>query len=92
MGDIIVVSIQRLRNKSKKISKVKKKEIYYALIIKTKKKFLKNSGHTKKFEENAVVLLNKQGNPIGTRILGFMPKELKKKKFQKFISISSGLI
>jgi large subunit ribosomal protein L14 len=38
------------------------------------------------------VLLNKQGNPIGTRILGPIPKMLKKKKFQKFISISAGLV
>lgn len=92
LGDIIVVSIQQLRNKSKKTSKVKKKEIYQALIIRTKTKFRKKNGYEKKFKENAVALLNKQGNPIGTRILGPISKNLKKKKLQKFISISAGLI
>lgn len=92
IGDIIIVSIQQLRNKSRKTSKVKKKEIYQALIIKTKVKLLKKNGYNKNFKENGVVLLNKQGNPIGTRILGAISKELRKKKLQKFTSISGGLI
>lgn len=92
LGDTIVVSIKHLRNKSKKTSKVKKKEIYKALIIRTKNKYIKKSGYEFFFQENCVALINKQGNPIGTRIIGPMPKILKKKKFQKFISISSGLI
>lgn len=91
LGDIIVISIQQLRNKSKKTSKVKKKEIYKALIIRTKTKYRKKTGYEKFFEENAVALLNKQGNPIGTRILGPVPRSLKKKNLQKFISISAGL-
>ena len=92
LGDIIVVSIQQLRNKSKKTSKVKKKEIYQALIIRTKTKFRKKNRYKKKFKEKDIALLNKQGNPIGTRILGPISKNLKKKKLQKFISISAGLI
>lgn len=92
LGDIIIVSIQQLRNKSKKTSKVKKKEIYKALVIRTKIKFAKKNGYKKFFKENAVALINKQENPVGTRILGPMPKHLKKKKLQKFISISTGLI
>lgn len=92
IGEIIVVSVNQLRNKSKKISKVKKKEIYRALVIRTKITFLKNNGYKKNFEENSVVLLNKQGNPIGTRVLGGISKDLKGKKLQKFMSISAGLI
>ena len=91
LGETIIVSIQQLRNKSKKTSKVKKKEIFQALIIKTKTKYLKKDGAQISFNENSVVLMNKQGNPIGTRIIGLLPKILKKKKFQKFISIASGL-
>ena len=91
LGDIIVISVQQLRNKSKKNSKVKKKEIYKALIIRTKTKYRKKTGYEKIFKENAVALLNKQGNPIGTRILGPMPQSLKNKNLQKFISISAGL-
>lgn len=92
LGDIIVVSIQQLRNKSKNLSKVKKKEVYRALIIRTKLGHKKKNGFHSKFFENAVVLINKQGNPICTRILGPLPKILKKKKFQKFVSISAGLV
>jgi large subunit ribosomal protein L14 len=92
LGDIIVVSVQKLRNKLKTISKVKKKEIYKALIIRTKVFSKKKNGFYIKFQENSVALINKQGNPVGTRIIGPIPKILKKKQFQKFVSISSGLI
>jgi large subunit ribosomal protein L14 len=93
LGDTIVVSIQQLKIKNKNaILKVKKKEVYKALIIKTKKGYIKKSGFKDMFFENSVILINKQGNPIGTRILGPVPKVLKKKKFQKFLSISSASI
>jgi large subunit ribosomal protein L14 len=92
IGDCIIVSIQSLRNKFKETSKVKKREVYKALIIKSKKVFRKKNYEFTKFEENSVILINKQNAPIGTRILEQIPYHLKKKKFQKFISISSGLI
>jgi len=92
LGDFIIISVQKLKNKSKDTSKVKKKEIYRGLIIRTKEKYKRKNGLEILFKENAVVLVNKQGNPIGTRIIGPLPKLLKKKKFQKFISISTGLI
>lgn len=92
LGDIIVVSVQKLRNKLKRNSKVKKKEIYKALIIRTKTYSKRKDGFEIQFKENAVVLMNNQGNPIGTRVMGPLPKKLKKKNFQKLINISSGLI
>lgn len=92
LGDIIVVSVQKLRNKLKKISKVKKKEIYKALIIRIKIYSKKKNGFYIKFQENSVALINKQGNPVGTRIIGPISKILKKKQFQKFVSISNGLV
>lgn len=92
LGDVIVVSVQQLRNKSKNTSKVKKKEIYRALIIRTKIGYKKENGLQNLFFDNSVVLINKQGNLISTRIIGPVPKILKKKKFQKIISISSGLV
>ena len=52
----------------------------------------KKTGLALKFNENAIVLINKQGNPIGTRIIGAIPKTLQKKTFQKFISIATGVI
>lgn len=90
-GDIIVISIQQLRNKSKTIAKVKKKEVYQALVIKTKKNSIKKNGFINKCFENSVILINKQGNAIGTRILSPISKTLKKKQFQKILNLSTGL-
>ena len=92
LGDIIVVSVQQLRNKSKKTSKVLKGGVFRALIVRTKNSFNKKDGSFFFLQENSAVLINKQGNPIGTRILGPIPKLLKKKKFLKFVSLSVGLI
>ena len=92
LGDIIVISVQQLRNKSKKTSKVLKGGVFRALVVRTKSKYRRKDGLSFLMEENAVVLINKQGNPIGTRILGSMPKVLKKKKFMKFASLSVGLV
>nr|YP_010377332.1 ribosomal protein L14 [Helicotheca tamesis]QYB23019.1 ribosomal protein L14 [Helicotheca tamesis] len=92
LGDIIVVSIQKLRNKSKHLSKVKKGEIYKALIIRTKTKHKNKNGILVNFQSNDVSLINKSGKPIPTRILGPIPKIFKVKKFLKFANISSGFI
>lgn len=92
LNNIIIVSIKQLWNKSKKISKVKKKEIYRALIVKTIFKYQNKIGFKKNFKQNAAVLLDKQGNPIGTWILSFISLVLKKKKFQKFLALSKGFI
>lgn len=92
IGDFIIVTVQKLRNKSKKDSKVKKKDILKALIVKTKAKISINTGFKNLFTENAVILINKQERPIASRILTFLPAHLNKKKFQKIINISLGLI
>ena len=92
LGDTIMVSVQKTRNKHKKINKIKKGEIFRALIISTKCGYMKKDGSRIALNENSVILLNKQDNPIGTRILGPVPKLLNKKKFQKMILTSSGIV
>jgi large subunit ribosomal protein L14 len=92
LGDIIIVSIQELRNKSKLTSKVQKGEIYKALIIRTKARTKRKDGSSFFFKKNYVSLINKQGNPIATRIIGSVSRRLKKKFFMKFISISAGIV
>nr|YP_009485458.1 ribosomal protein L14 [Halamphora coffeaeformis]AVR57522.1 ribosomal protein L14 [Halamphora coffeaeformis] len=92
LGDTIVVSIQTLRNKSKKTSKVKKGQVYKALIVRTRLSNTKNTGLCLKFKDNAIILLNKQGNPVGTRILGPLLRTFQKKTFQKFTTLAAGLI
>jgi large subunit ribosomal protein L14 len=92
LGDVVIVSVQKLRNKAKKTSKVKKKEVCKALVVRTKAAYCKKTGLSLKFNDNAVVLMNKQGNPVGTRIVGPISKILKTKTFQKFTSLAAGLI
>lgn len=92
LGDIIIVSVQKLRNKSKKTSKVKKGEVYKALIIRTKITITENTGLNLEFKDNTAVLISKQGNPIGTRIMGPIPKTLQRKTLQKFTTIAAGFI
>ena len=92
LGDIIVVSIQQLRNKAKISSKVNKGDIYKALVLKTKKSFDVKDGSSMIFQENTISLINKQNKLLGTRIVGPLPKLLKKGKFNKFTSISSGFV
>lgn len=93
LNNIIIISVKQLWNKTKNITKVNKKGVYKALVIKTVFRYYNKIGLKKNFNQNAVVLIDKQGNPIGTRILGFVPKILiNKKKFQKFISLSKGFV
>ena len=92
INETVIVSVQQLRNKAKLNSKVRKGEVYRAVIIKTKKKSQKKDGSTFKNHENSVILLNKQNKPVATRILSPITKELKIKKFSKLKNISTGLI
>ena len=97
LGDIIVISVQELRNKARITSKVKKGEIYKALVIRTKKKINKKDGtiifsNKETRNSNAAILINKKGNPIATRITEPIPYTLKKKQFLKFINLSRGLL
>jgi large subunit ribosomal protein L14 len=92
LGDFIIISVQNLRNRARNKSKVKKHDVYKALIVKTKIGFKKLSGTRFSYVDNSVVIMNKQGNPIGTRITCPLPKFFKTKKYQKFTSISPGLI
>ena len=92
LGDVVLVSIQKLRNKARAISKVQKGEVHKAVIIRTKKKIKKKDGTFTFFSSNAVSLINKQGKPIASRIVGPIPKKLKKRKNLKLITLSSGFI
>ena len=84
IGDIIVVSIKDAIPRAK----VKKGDVYKALIVRTKKDFSRKDGSTIRFDKNAAVLLDKQEEPIATRIFGPVTRELRTKKFMKIISLA----
>ena len=92
LGKIIVISVKNIRNKFKETSKVKKKEVCKAVVLRTKIFESALNGFKTSFNENSVALIDKQGNPIGNRIIGPLVKKLKKKKYKKIINISSGFV
>lgn len=92
VGDTILVTVKSLRSKRRGISKIKKGELYKALIIRTKFKKTLSTGDSIRFKENSAILLTKQNKFVGTRIFGSVPKIFKKTKFFKLITLSSGLI
>lgn len=87
-GDIIVVSIKTVKS----LSKIKRKDIYKAIIVRVKKKILREDGSSINFSKNSVVLLNAKGSPIGNRIFGPVAKELRTKKNAKLISLCTKMI
>lgn len=91
VGDLILVAVSDLRIKSKKASKIKKGGIYKALVIRSKKNIKNYDESFTLFNDNAVSLLNKQNNPIATRIFGPVSKKLEK-SYMKFVSISAGTV
>ena len=84
IGDIIVVSIKDAIPRAK----VKKGDVYKAVIVRTSKDFQRNDGTSIRFDKNAAVLLDKQEEPIATRIFGPVTRELRTKKFMKIISLA----
>jgi large subunit ribosomal protein L14 len=81
IGDTILVTIKSLRSKRRGSSKIKKGELYKALIIRTKSKKTLAYGDSISFKENSAILLTKQNKFVGTRVFGSVPKFFKKTKF-----------
>mgnify|MGYP005731589937 CR=1 FL=1 len=84
VGDVIVVTIKEAIPRGK----VKKGEVRRAVIVRTSKQIHRQDGSSIKFDTNAAVLLSNSGEPIGTRILGPVVRELRLKKFMKIISLA----
>lgn len=84
VGDIIVVSVKDAMPHSK----VKKGDVMRAVVVRTKKEVRRNDGSYIKFDTNSAVLLNKQNEPVGTRIFGPVARELRAKNFMKIVSLA----
>jgi len=84
IGDIIKVSVKQAIPRGK----VKKGEVYNAVIVRTKKGVRRPDGSLIRFDGNAVVMLNSKLEPIGTRIFGPVTRELRSGKFMKIISLA----
>ncbi|MDH5673629.1 MAG: 50S ribosomal protein L14 [Myxococcales bacterium] len=88
LGDVIVVSIKEaLPN-----SRVKKGDVAKAVIVRTAREHGRPDGSYIKFDNNSAVLINAQGEPIGTRIFGPVARELRAKRFMKIISLAPEVV
>jgi large subunit ribosomal protein L14 len=84
IGDVIVVSIKEAIPNSK----VKKGEVAKAVIVRTKKEVSRQDGSYIRFDTNSAVLVDKDNEPVGTRIFGPVARELRAKRFMKIISLA----
>ncbi len=84
IGDIVVVSVKDAMPRAK----VKKGDIYKAVVVRTKKEIGRNDGSHIRFDNNSAVLLNKNMEPIGTRIFGPGARELRGRNFMKIVSLA----
>jgi large subunit ribosomal protein L14 len=84
IGDIIVVTVKEAIPRGR----VKKGDVRRAVIVRTAKEIKRPDGTCIRFDRNAAVLLNRQHEPIGTRIFGPVTRELRAKRFMKIISLA----
>jgi len=84
VGDIIVVSVKEAMPRGR----VKKGDVRKAIVVRVSKDIKRRDGSTIRFDSNAAVLINPQGEPIGTRIFGPVPRELRAKNHMKIISLA----
>ncbi|KAL2897280.1 50S ribosomal protein HLP mitochondrial [Bienertia sinuspersici] len=87
LGDTIVASVKEARPGGK----VKKGDVVRAVVVRAAMQRGRCDGSEVKFDDNAVVILNKQGEPVGTRVFGPVPHELRKKKHLKILTMAQHL-
>ena len=84
IGDIIVVSVKEAIPRGK----VKRGSVHRAVIVRTKQGIFRNDGSKVKFDNNAAVLTDEKGEPLGTRIFGPVTRELRSKGQMKIVSLA----
>ncbi|MCH8028459.1 MAG: 50S ribosomal protein L14 [Candidatus Dadabacteria bacterium] len=88
LGDVIVVSVKQALPSSK----VEKGDIYRAVIVRTRKEQRRPDGSYVRFDDNAAVIIDKENEPIGTRVFGPVARELRFKGFMKIISLAPEVV
>jgi large subunit ribosomal protein L14 len=88
VGDIIVTSVQVAAPRAA----VKKKDIVKALVVRTREVMRRADGSYVRFDENAVVLVDAKKEPVGTRVFGPMPRELKARGFEKLMTMAEEIV
>lgn len=88
LGDVIVCSVKSVQAGSE----VKKKAIVRCVVVRCKQPTRRTDGSYIRFDSNAVVLIDKDANPRGTRIFGAVARELRERRFMKIVSLASEVV
>lgn len=88
LGDVIVVSIKE----AIPTAKVKKGEVARAVVVRTRREYQRADGTYIKFDTNSAVIVNKDNEPVGTRIFGPVARELRHKRFMKIIALAPEVV
>ena len=88
IGDVVSATVKEAEPESK----IEKGKVVRAVIVRTKKEIRRKNGSHIRFDDNAAVIIDRQGEPVGTRVFGPVGRELRKKKFMKIISLAPEVI
>ncbi|MBI4994460.1 50S ribosomal protein L14 [Candidatus Peregrinibacteria bacterium] len=88
VGDVIIVDVKEASSHGQ----IKKKTIERAVIIRTRKEVARKDGTYIRFDDNACIIIDKEGVPKGTRVFGPVARELREKGFQKIVSLASEVL
>jgi len=84
VGDVIIASVKTAMPNAP----IKKGKVLKAVIVRTRSVIVRPDGTSIRFDENAAVILDNQGNPVGTRVFGPVGRELREKKYLKIVSLA----
>lgn len=88
VGDVVIGSVK----KSIPTATVKKGSVVRGVVVRTRKDIRRRDGSRVRFDRNALVIIDKDGNPVGTRIFGAVARELRNKNFMKIISLATEVV
>lgn len=88
VGDVVICAVKKAASQGQ----IKKSEVVTAVIVRTVARIVRSDGSVLRFDENAAVIINKDGNPKGTRIFGPIPRELRERNYMKILSLAPEVI
>ncbi len=88
VGDVIIATVKQATPNMA----VKKSEVVTAVVVRTKADIKRNDGSVIRFDDNAAVIINKDGNPRGTRVFGPVARELRERNYMKIVSLAPEVI
>jgi large subunit ribosomal protein L14 len=88
LGDVVTAAVKE----SSPEGQVKKGSVVKAVVVRTRKEYRRNDGTYVRFDSNAAVLINADGEPVGTRVFGPVARELRDKRFLKIVSLAPEVI